>query len=129
MKSFRDLEIYNESKKLAVEIHKLSISLPKHELYEEGSQIRRPSKSITSSIVEGYGRRRYKRDFIGYMIYAQSECDETMVHLDFLFETGSMTNETTYQDLKNAYDSLSKRINKFTQWAEENLKDSNETKS
>ncbi len=129
MKSLRDLEIYLESKRLAVEVHKLSITLPKHELYEEGSQIRRSSKSITSSIVEGYGRRRYKRDFIRYLIYAQSECDETMVHLDFLFETGSMTNETIYQDLKNAYDSLSRRINKFTQWVEENLKDVNETKS
>ncbi|MEO7992542.1 MAG: four helix bundle protein [Chryseolinea sp.] len=129
MKSFRDLEIYNESKKLAVQIHKLSITLPKHELYEEGSQIRRSSKSITSSIVEGYGRRRYKADFIKYLIYAQSECDETMVHLDFLFETGSMTDQTIYQDLKNGYDSLSRRINKYTQWAEDNLNDFKETKS
>lgn len=25
--------------------------------------------------------------FIKYLVYAQSECDETIVHLDFLFET------------------------------------------
>jgi len=41
MKSYRDLDIYNDSKKYAIEIHKMSLTLPKFELYEEGSQIRR----------------------------------------------------------------------------------------
>lgn len=121
MKSYRDLDIYKESKRLAIEVHKLSLTLPKFELYEEGSQVRRSSKSITASIVEGYGRRRYKADFIKYLIYAQSECDETMVHLEFLFESGSFTNEEQYQRMKNEYDLLSKKINKFIQWVEENL--------
>jgi four helix bundle protein len=61
-------------------VHKLSLTLPKFELYEEGSQIRRSSKSATSMIIDGYGRRRYKADFIKYLVYAQSECDETIVH-------------------------------------------------
>jgi four helix bundle protein len=55
MKSYRDLEVYKESKRLAIEVHKLFLSLPKFELYEEGSQILRSSKSVTSTIVEGYG--------------------------------------------------------------------------
>ena len=57
MKSYRDLEIYKESKKLAIEIHKMTLQLPKFELFEEGGQIRRSSKSVTAMIVEGYGRR------------------------------------------------------------------------
>ena len=69
MKSYRDLEIYVESKRLAIEVHKLSITLPKFEMFEEGSQVRRSSKAVTSMIVEGYGRRRYKADFIKYLIY------------------------------------------------------------
>ncbi len=121
MKSYRDLEIYLESKLLAIEIHKLSLSLPKFEMYEEGSQIRRSSKAVTSAIVEGYGRKRYKADFIKHLIYAQSECDETILHLDFLFETKSMNDKGTYDLLNKDYDLLSKRINKFTQWAESNL--------
>lgn len=122
MKSYRDLEIYKESKSLAIECHKISLSLPKHELYEEGSQLRRSSKSVTSAIVEGFGRRRYKADYIKHLIYAQAECDETILHLDFLFETESWTDKEKYENLKNEYDTLSKRINKFTQWVEENLK-------
>jgi four helix bundle protein len=121
MKSYRDLDIYTESKRLAIEVHKMSLSLPKLELYEEGSQVRRSSKSITSNIVEGYGRRRWKADYIKHLTYAQSECDETIQHLDFLFETGSWKDELSYLKLKTQYDTLSKRINKFIQWVEENL--------
>ena len=119
MKSYRDLEVYTLSKSLAVRIHKITMTLPKFELYEEGSQIRRSSKSVTSMIVEGYGRRRYKAEFIRYLIFSQSECDETILHLDFLFETESFKDEPIYTDLRNEYEGLSKRINKFIQWVEE----------
>ena len=120
MKSYRDLDIYNDSKKLAIEVHRMTLTLPKFELFEEGSQIRRSSKSVTAMIVEGYGRNRYKADFIKYLVYAQSECDETIVHLDFLFETGSLKDKNNYEDLRSRYDLLSKRINKFIQWVEDN---------
>ena len=122
MKSYRDLDIYKVSRSLAIEVHAETLAFPKFELYEEGSQIRRSSKSVTSAIVEGYGRRRYKRDFIKYLIYAQAECDETIVHLDFLADTKSMMNLEKYSYLRGEYDALSKRINRFTLWVENNLK-------
>jgi len=89
MKSFRDLEIYKESKRLAIEVHKMSLKLTKFELYEEGGRVRRSSKSMTSMVVEGYGRRRYKA-VIKHLVYSQAERDETITHLDFLFETKSL---------------------------------------
>ena len=64
MKSYKQLDIYRISVDLAVKVHKISMTLPNYELYEEGSQVRRSSKRITASIVEGYGRRKYKADFI-----------------------------------------------------------------
>lgn len=120
MKSYRDLEIYTDSKRLAIAVHKMSLMLPKLELFEEGGQIRRSAKAITAMIVEGYGRRRYKADFIKYLVYAQSECDETIIHLDFLFETESMQKKEVYTALQREYDILSKKINKFIQWVEDN---------
>jgi four helix bundle protein len=123
MKSYRDLDVYKESKRLAIEIHKLSLTLPKFELYEEGSQIRRSSKAVAIAIVEGYGRRRYKADFIRFLIYSQSECDETIEHLHFLFETGSLKDKELYNKLSNEYDVLSKKINKFIQWVDDNWND------
>ena len=120
MKSYKDVDIYKESKRLVVAVHKSSLSLPRFELYEQGSQIRRSSKAITTAIVEGYGRRRYKADFIRFLIYAQSACDETILHLDFLFETGSLKDITLFNQLKQEYEALSKSINKFIQWVEDN---------
>jgi four helix bundle protein len=47
----------------------MSLKLPKHELYELGSQLRRSSDSVTTNIVEGYGRKRYKADFIKFLTF------------------------------------------------------------
>lgn len=102
-------------------MHKMPLLLPKFELYEEGSQVRRSSKSITAMIVEGYGRRPYKADFIKYLVYAQAECDETMVPLDFLFETESSKDEALCNEPRNEYNALSKQINTFIQWVEDNF--------
>ncbi len=65
--SYKDLDIYKLAHKLAINIHEMSLRLPKFEMYEEGSQIRRSSKSIKSNIVEGFGRRRYKQEFIRFL--------------------------------------------------------------
>ena len=86
-KSYRELEIYQLSYELAMQIHRMSLKLPKYELYEEGSQIRRSSKGICSCIVEGYGRKKYKNDFVKFLVYAQASCDETEVHLSFIHES------------------------------------------
>jgi four helix bundle protein len=120
MNSYRDLEIYIDSKRLGIEIHIITLTLPKFELYETGSQIRRSSKSVTAMIVEGFARRRYKADFVKYLIFAIAECDETLVHLDYLYETQSWKDANRYQELREGFVYLSKRINNFTQWVEEN---------
>ena len=120
MKSYRDLEIYKEAIGLAIKVHRVSLSLPKFETYEEGGQIRRSSKSIAAMIVEGYGRGRYKADFIKYLVYSHAECDETILHLEFLFETGSLQDKNLFEELFTEYDQLGRKINKFIQWVEEN---------
>ena len=89
--SYEKLEIWQMARELSVLIHRMSLNeLPKFELMEEGGQIRRSSKSIRSTIVEGYGRRCYKADFIKFLVYAQGSCDETRDHLLTLWETGSL---------------------------------------
>ncbi|MEN9981894.1 MAG: hypothetical protein RL542_1681 [Bacteroidota bacterium] len=81
MKSHEDLDIYKISLVLFYKIHKASLQLPKYELYELGSQIRRSAESVNSNIVEGYGRKRYKADFIKFLVYSHASCLETKAHL------------------------------------------------
>jgi len=113
-KSYRDYEIWQMEHELAVRVHKMTLEkLPGFEMYEEANQIRRSSKSISSNIVEGFGRKRYKNDFIRFLIYALSSCDETRDHLEFLFETGSLKDALLFEDLSKRSDILGKKINHF----------------
>jgi four helix bundle protein len=117
--SYRNLEIWQLARDLTRDIHSMSLAeLPKFEMFEQGSQIRRSVKSVRSTIVEGYGRRRYKQEFIRYLTYAQASCDETIDHLDTLYETRSLQDESSYRELSARLDILGKKINNFTQAVE-----------
>ncbi len=117
MKNYKDLEIYSLSYELALKVHKLTMSLPKFEIYEEGSQIRRSSKSITTNIVKGYGRKKYKADFIKFLIYSHSSCDETILHLNFIKETHKNL-AMDIDELMSSYNKLGSKINSFIQYVE-----------
>jgi len=111
--NYKDLEVWQIARELSIEIHKMTLSLPKFEMYEEGSQIRRSSKSIRSNIVEGYGRRRYKNEFIKFIIYAIASTDETIDHLETLFETESLQDEVLFKSLLGKSNLLGKKLIKF----------------
>jgi four helix bundle protein len=116
--SYKDLEIYQLAHKLAVEVHKFSLTLPKFEMYEEASQLRKSSKSICSNTVEGFGRRRYKNEFIQFLTYSLASCDETREHLDLLFETESLKDKEGYDYFTGRYEELGKKLTKFIQAVE-----------
>ncbi len=106
------MKIFQKSYELAMKIHEITLKLPKFELYEEGSQIRRASKSIVANIVEGYGRKQYKKDLIKFLTYAYASCDETKVHLKFIFDSSHISKEQFEHYLED-YNNLSRRIHNF----------------
>lgn len=115
MKSYKDLDIYKLAFQYALEVHKLSMQLPKFELYEQGSQIRRSSKSIKDNIVEGYGRRTYKQDFIKYLIYSHAsllECLSQLEMIDQLYDIPEINS------LKEKYEILGAKIFTFIKYVE-----------
>src|SRR4030042_6719586 len=92
--SYKNLEIWRLAREVVIDIHKMTLKeLPKFEIFEESSQIRKSTKSIKSTIVEGDGRRRYKQEFIRFLNYAIASNDETIDHLETLFETGSLVDK------------------------------------
>jgi len=116
MSNYKELEIYQIAFTLAKNIHIASLKLPQYELYEQGSQIRRSSKSIKDQFAEGYGRRRYKPEFIKFLIYSQSSCDETTSQLGMIIEL--YPDLPVFQELLSEYENLGKKINNFIQYVE-----------
>ena len=112
---YRKLKIYQKAHKLGLKIHKMSLDLPKFELYEEGSQIRRSSKSVSSNIVEGFSLRKYKNEYIRYLSLSYASSQETIEHLNYLYETGSLKNKKLYEELNEGYYDLSGMLFNFTQ--------------
>lgn len=120
--SYKKLQIWQLAWTLVIDIHEMSLKLPSFEKYEDGSQIRRSSKSVKSNIVEGYGRRRYKADHIKYIVYALASNDETIDHLETLFETKSLTNKELYGDIHLRLQEVGIKINNFLQRLDADMK-------
>lgn len=116
MKSYKDLEIYKLAYNIAIRVHKASLKLPQFEFYEQGGQIRRSTKSIKDTIVEGYGRRRYKAEFIRYLIYSQASCDEATNQAITIIELYPDISEFT--EIQNDLDLLGKMVNNFIRYVE-----------
>lgn len=116
--SYKKLEIWKLSREVAIEIHAMTLTLPKFEMFEEGGQIRRSSKTVKACIVEGYGRRKYKQDWIKFLIYSLSSNEETLDHLENLWDTKSLIDETKYQQIHQKTEKLGRMINSFLQAVE-----------
>jgi len=112
--SYKQLEVWQLAREISICVHRMTVELlPKFEMYEEGSQIRRAVKSVRSNIVEGYGRRRYKQDFLRFLTYAHASCEEAIDHLETLVETGSPKNDPVFSDLHNRLNRLGGKLNVF----------------
>lgn len=82
IKSFRDLEIYQESYKLMIIVHEIVNKFPLYEKSDLSSQIRRASKSIPSNIAEGWAKRSHEKEFKHYLESALGSANEMEAHLE-----------------------------------------------
>lgn len=91
--AFEDSEVYKRSYRLALEIHKFSLSLPRYLQFDIGDQIRklvsrrleirRASRSIPSDIAEAYARAKSNKDKVNLLSDALGSNEEMLFNLDF----------------------------------------------
>ena len=111
------LTVYRLAHHLGVAAHRLSLQLPKFELYETGSQLRRAAKSVSANLVEGYGRRRYKAEYLRFLVFAKASLSETEEHLHYIYDCHSEHQPAAAILLEDA-DLLGRRLNRFMQLIE-----------
>ena len=109
IQSYRDMEIYQKSYKMALDIHNITKDFPESEKYDLISQIKRCSKSIPTNIAEGYGRQS-KEEFKRFLRISLGSCDEMQVHLSFSKDLGYISEEV-YIELSKKYEEVGKMLN------------------
>lgn len=115
----RNLEIWKLARSLTIDVHRMTLQLPSFEQYEEARQLRRSVKSVRSNIVEGCHRQKYRKDYVRFIIYALSSNEESIDHLEILYETGSLKDKQVYEDLHKRFRRLGIKIQNFLRKLEE----------
>jgi len=85
--SFKDLEVYKRSYRLALKIHRFSLTLPKYLQFDIADQIRRASRSIPSDIAEAYARAKSNKDRANLLSDAIGSNEEMLFNLKFMKDT------------------------------------------
>lgn len=106
---YRGLRVYQTAFELALEVFEATRSFPGTEIYDLAAQLKASSRSVAALIAEGYGRNRYSKDFIRFLINAIGSTDETKVHLDFAQRHGYLI-DNTHQRLLEGYEELGKQL-------------------
>ena len=114
IQSYHDLDVYQRSYRLALDIHRMSFTLPEVERYELSSQIRRSAVSIPLNIAEGYGRKDSKAEFKHFLRNSLGSCNEVQVLLNMIKDLNYI-DEPLYVSFKEEYDILGKQLNKLLQ--------------
>lgn len=114
IQSYKELEVYKRSFKLAMDIFWSSRKFPKEEVYSLTSQITRSSRSVSGNIVEGWAKRRYENIFKQHLIHALGSNSETENWLRFAKEC-KYIDQKTFDQFSDELDQIGKMINKLHQ--------------
>ena len=112
IQSYRDLEVYQESYQLMLDIGKAIKILPKTERFDLVSQMRRASRGIPPKIAEGYAKRHYVAEFRRQLISAIGESNEMEVHLETARDLGLLPKDLCNNILKK-YQVLGRKLNRL----------------
>lgn len=107
--SFKDLRVWQEAMKFAVEVYRVTTQFPRHELYGLSQQLRRAAVSIPSNIAEGKGHRS-DREFGNYLLHARGSLLEVQTQVMIAKELQYISNEETLHLLERA-DAIGRSLN------------------
>ena len=113
MKDFRQLQIWQRSHKLTLELYRVTGTFPKHELYGLVSQIRRSAWSVPTNIAEGSGRDT-EADFARFLQIAMGSGSELEYQLILAHDLGYVTDDD-FRRLSTELVEIKRMLNAFLQ--------------
>jgi four helix bundle protein len=79
-RTFEDLEVWQKSHHLVLEVYRVTATFPREELFGLSSQLRRAMVSVPANIAEGFVKRG-KADKVRFMNIAQGSLEECRYYL------------------------------------------------
>ena len=104
-KHFRELDVYQNALKAAMEIFEISKRFPNEERFSLTDQVRRSSRSVCANISEAWRKRRYAAAFVSKLNDAEGEAAETQVHIEIASLCGYLDG-AGFQRLDDIYDKI-----------------------
>ena len=92
MRTHQDLDVWNLSMELSLDVYRLTEHFSKQEQYGLTSQIRRSCVSIASNIAEGAARQT-KKEFVRFLYYARGSSAELETQLELARMLGYLSTE------------------------------------
>ncbi len=117
--TFEDLDVYRKLVELHLEVSELTMSFPKYEMYELGSQVRRSSNSIAANIAEGWNNK-HSTMYLEGINRALGEMRETRHHIKMASRKGHLTKDVA-EGLLNRYDECGRMLRGLEQSLEKSI--------
>ena len=112
IRGYRDLDVYQRSYRLALEVHCLTAEFKESERFYLSTQMRRSAVSIPLNIAEGYGKRKSEAEFKHFLRNSLGSCNEVQVLCDMLKDLKYIS-EDRHSLLREEYDIVGKMLNKL----------------
>jgi len=96
IQTYRDLEVWQKSMDLVVEIYRLATLFPPKEQFGLTSQIQRAAVSIPANIAEGHGRL-HRGDYVRFLSIARGSLTEAETHLQIAVRLGYLDRDRAKQ--------------------------------
>lgn len=109
LKGHKDLDVYQLSYRMAIEIFEETKGFPKEEKYSLTDQIRRSSRSVPVNISEAWGKRMYHNHFVSKLSDSYAEANETQTWLEFSLAHGYIKKER-YKYFSENYDHICRML-------------------
>ena len=105
IKTYKDLNVFSESYRLALEVSRVTKRFPGPEQFELARQLRRAVRSIPANIVEGWAKRSSAAEFKRYLQVAIGSCEESKLWLEMSRDEGFLAPDEC-ADLVNKFNVL-----------------------
>ncbi len=107
---FEDLEVFQRAYKLSLEVHRVSLKMPRIEQSALADQLRRASKSICANLAEGFGRQAQSAaEFKRFILMSIGSADEMRVWVRYCLDLGYI-DQATWQHWRGDYEEVAKML-------------------